>query len=73
MLRKTSTEAKGAGGTLLKNKTAQERLSTVEGQITPAWFQVQKELTKWEVGLGITGHMTVERSKRADGCLTERL
>ncbi|WP_243201040.1 hypothetical protein [Flintibacter hominis] len=45
----------------------------MEGQITPAWFQVQKELTKWEVGLGITGHMTVERSKRADGCLTERL
>lgn len=54
----------------LKNRTVRsatnEHLSTLDGQITPAWVQVQRELAEQEVGLIITGHMTVDRSQRAD-------
>ena len=54
----------------LKNRTVRsatnEHLSTLDGQITPAWVQVQRELAEREVGLIITGHMTVDRSQRAD-------
>ena len=54
----------------LKNRTVRsatnEHLSTREGQLTPAWVQVQRELAEHEVGLIITGHMTVDRTQRTD-------
>lgn len=54
----------------LKNRTIRsatnEHLSTREGQLTPAWVWAQSELAEHEVGLIITGHMTVDRTQRAD-------
>lgn len=54
----------------LKNRfvrsATNEHLSTKEGQLTPEWVQVQSELAEHEVGLIITGHMTVDRTQRAD-------
>lgn len=54
----------------LKNRfvrsATNEHLSTREGQVTPEWILAQSELAEHEVGLIITGHMTVDRTQRAD-------
>ena len=54
----------------LKNRVVRsatnEHLARRDGQLTPAWVRAQAELAEHEVGLVITGHMTVERSQRAD-------
>ena len=54
----------------LKNRTVRsatnEHVSDPEGQPTPAWVRLLTELAEHEVGLIITGHMTVDRSQRAD-------
>ena len=54
----------------LKNRVVRsatnEHLARRDGQLTPAWVRAQAELAEHEVGLVITGHMTVERNQRAD-------
>lgn len=58
------------GPLYLKNRfvrsATNEHLSTRTGQLTPEWVKVQRELAAHEVGLVITGHMTVDRTQRAD-------
>ena len=63
-------ESAQLGPIRLKNRIVRsatnEHLSTSSGQLTPEWAQIQIELAKYEVGLIITGHMTVDRGQRAD-------
>jgi len=54
----------------LRNRTIRsatnEHLSEPDGQLTADWANAQIELAKGGVGLVITGHMTVDRTQRAD-------
>ena len=54
----------------LRNRTVRsatnERLSEPDGQLSRAWAEATIELAKHEVGLIMTGHMTVDRTQRAD-------
>ena len=58
------------GPVQLKNRTIRsatnEHLSDFDGQLTSDWVQAQAELAQGGVGLVITGHMTVDRTQRAD-------
>lgn len=53
----------------LKNRAVRsatnEHVSHPEGQPTPEWVRILAELAGYEVGLIITGHMTVDRTQRA--------
>lgn len=53
----------------LKNRTVRsatnEHVSDPDGQPTPEWVRILAELAGYEVGLIITGHMTVDRTQRA--------
>ncbi len=54
----------------MKNRTVRsatnEHLARADGQLTPVWAQTQGELARHQVGLVITGHLTVDRRYRAD-------
>lgn len=54
----------------LKNRTVRsatnEHLSSPEGQFTSAWVAALEELARNDVGLIITGHLSVDRTQRAD-------
>jgi len=58
------------GPMTLKNRTVRsatnEHLSEPDGQLTEIWAQTQINLARNEVGLVITGHLTVDRTQRAD-------
>ncbi len=58
------------GPMTLKNRTVRsatnEHLSEPDGQLTQAWADVQTDLARGGVGLIITGHLTVDRTQRAD-------
>lgn len=63
-------EPAAIGPLTLKNRVVRsatnEHLSQRDGQLTKAWADVQIQLAQHEVGLVITGHMTVDRTQRAD-------
>lgn len=54
----------------LKNRVIRsatnEHLSEPDGQLTTAWMDVLVELAEHDVGLVITGHMSVDRQQRSD-------
>lgn len=54
----------------LKNRVIRsatnEHLSQPDGQLTAAWMDTLVELAENEVGLVITGHMSVDRQQRSD-------
>ena len=54
----------------LKNRVIRsatnEHLSQPDGQLTTAWMDTLVELAENEVGLVITGHMSVDRQQRSD-------
>ena len=54
----------------LKNRVIRsatnEHLSEADGQLTTAWMDTLVELAEHEVGLVITGHMSVDRQQRSD-------
>lgn len=54
----------------LKNRTVRsatnEHLSEPDGQLTTDWVNAQVELAQGGVGLVITGHLSVDRTQRAD-------
>ena len=58
------------GPMTLKNRTVRsatnEHLSEPDGQLTQAWVDTVAELARHEVGLIITGHLSVDRRYRAD-------
>lgn len=58
------------GPMTLRNRTIRsatnEHLSEPDGQLTPDWAEAQIELARNEVGLVITGHLSVEPTQRAD-------
>ena len=63
-------ESARIGPMLLRNRTVRsatnEHLSTPRGDPSESWADVMVELAQNEVGLIITGHMTVDRTQRAD-------
>lgn len=58
------------GPMMVRNRTVRsathEHLSEPDGQLTEVWAETQIRLARHEVGLVITGHMTVDRTQRAD-------
>lgn len=58
------------GPMTLRNRTVRsatnEHLAERDGQLTPDWAEAQLELARNEVGLVITGHLSVEPTQRAD-------
>ncbi len=54
----------------LKNRVIRsatnEHLSEANGQLTTAWMDALVELAEHEVGLVITGHMSVDGQQRSD-------
>ena len=54
----------------LKNRVIRsatnEHLSEADGQLTTAWMDALVELAEHEVGLVITGHMSVDGQQRSD-------
>ena len=58
------------GPLMLKNRVIRsatnEHFSESDGRLTQTWADVQIELARNEIGLVITGHMTVDRTQRAD-------
>lgn len=63
-------EAAQLGPLTLRNRTVRsatnEHLSEPDGQLTRTWVDTLVELAKGEVGLVISGHMTVDGTQRAD-------
>jgi len=63
-------EAGRIGPMELKNRTVRsatnEHLSERDGSLTQIWADTQIQLAQYEVGLVITGHLTVDRTQRAD-------
>ena len=58
------------GPLMLKNRTVRsatnEHLSEPDGRLTQVWADTLIELAKYQVGLIITGHFTVDGTQRAD-------